>query len=112
MKHTLVICVFILSCFVISNSFAGTWHNSTIKSVYPLANGNFILTLAEDSQQCASTNTPHYYYVEVGEHSITAEAALKIYSAALTAAASGKSVDFYFDESSPKCNINRVRVLF
>lgn len=112
MKKTIAICTLILCCFAVTNSLAGTWHNSTIKSVYPLADGNFILTLEGDSQQCTSTNSPDYYYVEVGENSITAEGVDIIYSAALTAAVSGKSVDIYFDESTPKCHINRIRVLF
>ncbi len=93
---------------------AAIWSPSTtIRGFYPLSGGIFVITLNEDAPSCTNGSSPNkYYYVKVGENSMTQEGADKIFSAALAAAASGKKVRFSFDDSTPYCYINRLYVDF
>lgn len=89
-----------------------TWHTSTIRQVYPLANGDVVLTFMEDSAACASASTPDYFYIRVGLNGVTAEGLKNMLAAALTAASTGKSVSINFDDSNPGCFVNRLSVRF
>ena len=88
-----------------------TWYSDTIKWVYPLANGDFVLTFHNDNPSCTSGDSK-YHYASVGQNDLTKEGIKFLYSAALTAAASGKTVNVYFDASSSGCYINRLYVNF
>ena len=102
-----------LSLVFAANAWAAqTWHVSTIRSVYPLANGTFILTFTTDSPHCTNANSPHYYLVAAGSGGVTADAARNMYALALTAAASSRSVTINFESSSTSCYINRMAVNF
>lgn len=85
---------------------------ATIKSIYTLAGGGIRLQLDNDSSSCTSTTSPDYYTVEVGANSVTTEGLNKIYSNVLAAAATGKSVNIYFDDGTPSCYVNRIKVNF
>ena len=89
-----------------------TWHTATIRSVYPLASGAFVLTFASDSPSCTNANSPHYYRVEVGQNGVTAEAARNMYGLALAAATTGKPVTINFESNTANCFINRMAVNF
>ena len=91
---------------------AEVWLSSKVKSVYPLSNGDFIILFQENSPACTSSEPSHYYYVSVGQNGVTLEGSKKIYSAALTAGASGKSLVIAFDDSTANCFINRASVHF
>lgn len=105
---------FALLCFVSTTTIAANnkVHTSTIKSVYSVADGKYVLVLNEDHDQCTNGNSPKYYYVDVGKNAMTEKGADRIYSAALLAAASQKSVTFHFDADAYQCDINALRVDF
>src|SRR5689334_3963288 len=83
------------------------YHVSTVKFVYPLGTGEFIIGFDVDTAQCSSDQTPKYMYVAAGQNGVTAEGAPKIYAAVLTAFAMGKRLYIAFDDSTPACYINR-----
>ncbi|MCG7561661.1 MULTISPECIES: response regulator receiver protein [Pseudoalteromonas] len=107
-----------LSCALAISSFgaqaSGKWHTSKLHTVYPTSQGGFVLTFKTNAPDCSQTvNSAHkYHYVEVNKHSMTMEGANKIYSLALMAAASNKSMSFFYDSTSDKCYINRAYVQF
>ena len=88
------------------------WHDSTIKTIYPTADGGFVLILDTDSSNCPQTAVGKYHYVTVGDNSMTTEGANKIYSLALMAAATDKVVNIYFNDATNRCAINRMHVSF
>lgn len=93
-----------------SASFASTWHADNIKRIYPLANGQFVITFATPHESC--TNDSKYFYVKVGANGMTQEGADNIYSLAMLAASTGKTIKVNFDETSNTCDINRAYVNF
>lgn len=104
--------LFIVSSMLISLplSAANVWHSARISSVYPQADGSVILLFDVDSSYCTHTGSPKYYNVVVGQNSVTAQGAQNIYSAALSAAALNKPVNFVFDDNTSSCYINRLSV--
>ena len=100
----------ILSYSSITNA-ALTEHVSTIESVYPLADGSFIVTFDQNAATCPSTKSPKYHFVSSNQVGVTEEAAKRIYAAALLALAMDKQVRVYFDDSTMYCWIDRMRVV-
>lgn len=86
---------------------ANVWHTSKIKTIYPVSDGDFII-IFKSTSQCTDRN--QYHRVFVGSNGIDAEGSNKLYSAALAAAAMGKTVSINFDDSSSNCFINRMKV--
>jgi hypothetical protein len=84
---------------------------SKIQSVYPLADGNFVLTFNPDSTSCSGTGSPRYHNVTVGQNSINADGSKKIYAAAMLAMAMNKLVWVVFDNATANCYINRIIVI-
>lgn len=93
-----------------SSAFAGVWHIDSVNSIYPLANGDFVVTFKNPPDSCI--NESKYFYVKVGSNSMTQEGSEKIYSLAMTAATTGKKLKVYFDETSSLCHVNRAQVSF
>ena len=91
---------------------ADVWHTSTIRSVYPLANGSFVLTFTTETENCTNGNKPRYFYVGQGLNGVTADGANKIYSLALAAASQKLPLVIAFDNSTSDCAINRASVQF
>ncbi len=89
-----------------------TWHTGKITKVYPLANGNFVITFANNSSYCTNASRPKYHYVVVGQNGVTEKGIEFLYSAALAAAATGKKVSINFDTSDKNCYVNRLQVTF
>ena len=86
-------------------------HLSTIKMLYPQADGAFVLIFNVDSASCNSPQSPKYYYVTVGQNGVNAEGSKKIYATAMLAMAMNKQVNIAFDNASASCFINRVTVI-
>lgn len=93
-------------------SYAETpvWHVSTIKNVYPLNNGNFIIVFDEDSPDC--THASNYFNVTVGQSGVTQEGLQNMLTTALAAGMSKKTVQVNFDKDSASCFINRIMIHF
>ncbi len=88
-----------------------TWHTSTIKYVYPLADGTYVLIFDTNAPTCTSTTTDKYHYVIPSQNGMTDEGAKKIYAAALLALATDKAVQIAFDDATTNCYINRLSVV-
>ena len=90
---------------------AEAYHQSSIKFLYPLADGSFVLVFNVDSPSCSSTITPKYHYVTTGQNSVNAEGSKKIFAAATLAFALNKQVNIAFDNATTFCYINRITVI-
>ncbi len=104
--------IFLLLVVASSHLIAATpvWHTSKVNWIYPLADGSFVLTFKEQNSGC--TNNSNYFYVRVGKNSVT-EAALKnMLSVALSAGASGKTLNVNFDADTPECYVNRLFISY
>ena len=91
-------------------STAEVWHTSTIRNIYPQADGNFVLQFTLDSESCTNASNPKNYYVSVGQNSMTSDGAWKIYAAAMLAMVRNKTVAIAFDEATATCYVNRLVV--
>jgi hypothetical protein len=87
-------------------------HTSQIRYVYPLANGNFIVTFLADDSYCTNPSSPKYYLVSVGSNSVTADGAKMMFAAALAAAAQRVTVVVAYDDSTSNCYINRLAAVY
>jgi hypothetical protein len=112
LNRTLVACVVLMiSAVVSSNAIAvERYHQSTVKWVYPLNGGDFVLGFDADSASCTASGAPKYMYVQVGQNGVNAEGSKKMYAAALLAFAMAKQMSIAFDDATPQCYINRVTV--
>lgn len=87
------------------------WQQSTLKSVYPQGNGDFVIIFSTESQgYCTSTATPKYYHVAVGQYSVNAEGAKRMYAAALLSLASDLPILIAFDDATSFCYVNRLLI--
>lgn len=86
-------------------------HTSTVKSVYQLADGRFVLIFDADSSLCTNASSPKFYYLGAGYNGMTVEAAKNAYALALIAYAMGKRLQIKFDDASSGCYINTVMAL-
>jgi hypothetical protein len=102
---------FVLMFLSVSVHAAEAWHTSRVRMVYPLGDGQFVLTLAVDATACLSQNQPKYYYITVGQNGVNAEGAKRMYAAALLALAQDLPVTFAFQTDSSGCYINRMAVV-
>lgn len=106
-RTTIVIALMLIG----SGSYAEEqWLTSKLTRVYPLSNGNYVITVATDHIACTSTSDPDYYYVTIGKNGMTAEGSQKIYSAALAALAAGLDVSINFSDDDSACFVNRIFV--
>ncbi len=78
-----------LSLFSVSVFSANVWHTSAIKTVYPLASGDYVVIFANNSS-CAREDG--YHYVSVGSNGVTLEGSKNMLSVLLSAAAMQKPV--------------------
>ncbi|CAM4145528.1 hypothetical protein [Pseudoalteromonas ostreae] len=109
MKKLLVI----FTAFISLNlTAAPTWHTAKADSVYPLANGGFILTFKADNATCKNNSNPKYYYVSEGKNGVTQAAIANFLSVALVAGSSDKELTISFDNESTTCDINRLFIKF
>ena len=107
MKYLLVLVLLTLS---LPANAAYVWHNSEIKTIYPLAGGAFVIIPQISADDCPYIDG--YLYVEAGQGGVTQEAVKNYLSVALTAASLGKKVNIYFDKDGTRCYINRLSVSF
>ncbi len=89
---------------------AATWHDGFIQRIYPLADGNFVITFKNPPESCIRADK--YFFVNVGSNEMTIEGANKIYSLAITSATTGKKLSVNFDETVGDCAVNRAYMSF
>lgn len=85
-------------------------YTSTLKYVYPVSSGDFIIVFDTDPTTCTATGPNKYLYVSVGQNGITATGSAKIYSAALAALYARGIVTVAFDDATTNCFVNRMTV--
>ncbi len=84
------------------------WFNSTLKTIYPLSDGSFILVFKDTNENCLSK--PQYHQVKAGQNGVTPLAIELMFSTALSAGTLGKKMSIVYDASSEYCYINRMKV--
>ena len=89
---------------------AEVWHSGTLKSVYPSANGDFVIIFDVDSASCTGGGPGKFHHVTVGQNGVTADGSKKIYALMLAAMMSRNPVSIAFDDSSGACYVNRASI--
>lgn len=89
---------------------AEVWHTSTLKRIYPLANGSIVLQFDSESASCTATTNPKYYNIVVGQNGVTTDGLRNMLAVALTAFSTGRSISIAFDDASPSCYVNRLQI--
>ncbi|MBU3057781.1 hypothetical protein [Pseudomonas indica] len=109
---TLNIATLGLACLLVASvsEAAVTSFKTKVSQVIPLANGDFVLAFKDANSGC--TNPSQNYSVTIGKSAVTAEGSNKMYAAALSAAASGASVEVWFDTAYSACYVSQLKVIF
>ncbi len=108
---TIQLCMAALLMLAASLTFATErYHVSTLKFVYPLSNGDFVLGFDSDPSTCSSASSPKYIYVSVGQNGVTSTGSAKLFAAAMTALVTRQSVAAAFDDATSNCYVNRFSV--
>jgi hypothetical protein len=84
------------------------WYQDNVKTVYPLSNGDFVVTFVNSPAACLSTSNPKYFHVQVGNNGATADGVKGMLATALAAFLSGKKLTVVFNDASTTCDVNRM----
>lgn len=103
-----IFCV-LFSCSI---SAEPTWHESKIDKIYPQGDGSVVLIFKNNNNECSHNKETKYYYIKVNQNGVNETGLNNMYSAALTAAASGMVVTVNFESDSKACYINRLSIQF
>ena len=89
----------------------GTWRfmNTRMITTYGLSG---VMTFETESPTCGQSAAEKYYYITVGENSVTQKALENMLAVALTAATTDRAVAINFDDATARCYINRLHVRF
>jgi len=91
-----------------ANSYAAAaFVQSTVKSVYPQADGSFVIILTNDASTCSAVS-PKYFFVTPAQNGMTVDGAKAMLAATLTAFALGSSLALSFDDATIYCYVNRI----
>jgi hypothetical protein len=90
---------------------AAVWASSTVKYVYPLADGSVVLALMDSPPTCTNTANPKYLQITVGQNGVTADALKNMLATALTAFAMDAQVQVNFDDATNDCFVNRLALI-
>lgn len=85
-------------------------HSSTVKFVYPVATGDFVIGFDVNAPNCTNVGATKFMYVTVGEYGVTAEGSKKMYAAVLLALTARHVLSVTFDDSTIYCYINRFTI--
>jgi hypothetical protein len=87
-------------------------HTSKVALLYPTADGNFAVGFTTNSSNCSNGSSPtKFHYIVVGQNSITADGAKKMYAALVLAMSIGLTVTISFDNGTASCYVNRLSVV-
>jgi hypothetical protein len=87
------------------------WATDTLRYVYPLSTGNFVIALNSNPAICPAVGDPKYFYVVAGENGVTADGVKAMLASALAAMAMGKQIQIAFDNATTYCYVNRFVVV-
>jgi hypothetical protein len=99
---------FVALLFSLPGQAADVWHTGTLRAIYPMADGSFALAFTTDAAACPAPPNPKYYYVTVGQNSVTEEASKKFYATALAAFLNGTPLSIVFSSNTTNCYVNRL----
>ena len=86
-------------------------HTSTVAFVYPTSDGNFVVGFNTNHANCSNGSLPiKYHSITVGQNSVTADGAKKMYAALLVALSAGLTVSIHFDNGTSYCYVNRLSI--
>ena len=104
--------LFLLICFLSTQAYSATyvWESGTLERVYPLSNGDFILTFHEGSPDCTNGSDPKYHYVRKGVAGVTENGLQAMLSVSLSAGISKKKLTISFDKDSSTCDVRRLSI--
>ncbi len=109
-RFTRITVAAVIAAFGTQANAAESYYQDLVKTVYPFANGNFVVTFASSPAACLNGSNPKYFYVQVGVNGVTSEGAKAMLATALTAFATGRKLGVIFDDASYSCDINRMTV--
>lgn len=101
----LIIMLFSTSAFA-----ANVWHTSTIKWIYPQADGGVIIAFDTDSSSCTNTSNPKFHLLKEGSNGVDAKGFTAMLAVVLAAGQQNKQLNIVFENSSSDCEINRLFV--
>src|SRR5262245_55937437 len=82
---------------------AEVWHTAFVTRVYPQADGSVRLSFSTDHANCTNSSSPKWYFIVVGQNSVTADGLRSMHATALTALAMERQVSIAFDDSTATC---------
>jgi hypothetical protein len=88
------------------------WQAGVLERIYPLSNGDFVVTFKGGSPNCTNGSNPKYHYVRNGVAGVTADGVKAMLGVSLAAAMSGKAITVSFDKDSSTCDVRRLFVEF
>jgi hypothetical protein len=100
----------LLATGVAETNAAEGWHQDNVKTVYPMSNGDFVVTFVNSPAACLNGSNPKYLYVQVGSNGVTIDGAKSMLATALAAFVAGKKLTVVFDDTSTSCNVNRMTI--
>jgi ABC-type glycerol-3-phosphate transport system substrate-binding protein len=87
---------------------AESWYQDTVKTVYPLPNGDFVVTFVTSPAACLNASNPKYFHVQAGINGVTVDGVKSMLATALTAFVAGKRLTVVFNDASTSCDVNRM----
>jgi hypothetical protein len=93
------------------------WHyNAPIARIYPISTGasgatTILVSFMNSTNLCTATGSNlagKYYYIKVGENSVTSDSLKNMFGVLMLAKAMGKEVNVLFDDSTSYCYIKQL----
>jgi hypothetical protein len=89
---------------------AEQWGEATVRSVYPMNDGSFAVSLNVNPPGCPASGQK-YMFVTPGQHGVTADGAKAMLATALTAMVSGKVLQVAFSDNTAFCHAYKMIVI-
>lgn len=102
-----------MAAFLAMSGAAGaaeSWYQDYVRYVYPLSNGDFVITFATSPAACTHPGNPKYFHVQVGHNGVTSDGAKAMLATALTSFVTGRKLSVAFNDASSSCDVNRLLV--
>ncbi|MGH7926871.1 MAG: response regulator receiver protein [Candidatus Binatia bacterium] len=110
-RSILFVHVLALIGVAMSAESAAVWHTAYVKLIMAEGEGTVRLAFTSEHPSCTNGGSPKWYYIKVGENSVTADGVRAMHATALTAFALERQVMINFDDSTTGCYINRLQLL-
>ncbi len=86
------------------------WFTSTVKTLYPYADGSFVIVFDNINEGC--TGKDKYHRVKAGQNGVSPAAIELMFSTVLSAGTLGKKLSVVYDASTSGCYINRMNIKY